>query len=109
MGAYDFLKYYGSLDVVRGEGGQNDRDNQTVQTEGFGENQDQDHTDVDVLLSVGAHTGIASHADGETCSEGGETAAKAGSEVLVAIVGGVAPCAQRDVVDGGLLNYTEFG
>ena len=108
MVAYDFLEYYGSLDDVGGQGGQNDRDNQTVQTQGLGENQNQDHTDVNVLLSVGAHTGIASHADSETSSEGGKAAAKAGGEVLVTIVGRVAPGAGRDTVDGGLLNYTEI-
>jgi len=65
-----------SVDVVGGETGQNDRDNQTVQTESLSENENEDHTDVDVLLGVGTDTGITSDTDGETGSEGRETAAK---------------------------------
>jgi hypothetical protein len=93
-----------SVDVVGGEAGENDWDNQTVETESLSENEDQNHTDVDILLGVGTDTGITGDTDGETGGEGGETAAKTGSEMLVAVVGRVGPGAGIDVVEGGLLD-----
>ena len=96
-----------SVDVVGGEAGENDGDNQTVQTESLSENEDENHTDVDVLLGVSTDTGVTGNTDSETSGEGGETAAKTGSEVLVAVVGGVLPGTHGDVVEGSLLNYSK--
>lgn len=67
-------------------GGEHNGDDETVETESFTENEDQDHTDVDVLLGVGTHTSVTDDADGETSGKGGETTAETGSEVLVASV-----------------------
>ena len=95
------------MHVVVREGRQNDRNNQTVQTESLSENEDQDHAHVDVLLGVCAHASVTSDADGKTSGEGGEPTAEAGGEVAVAVVAGVSPLTEGDVVDGGLLDCTQ--
>ena len=96
-----------SVDVVGGEAGENDGNNQTVETESLSENEDEDHTNVDVFLGVSTNTSVTGNTDSETGGEGGETAAKTGSEVLVAVVGGVLPGAHGDVVEGSLLDYSK--
>lgn len=95
-----------SVNVVGGEAGENDWNNQTVETKSLSENEDEDHTNIDVLLGVSTDTSVTGNTDSETGGEGGKTAAKTGSEVLVAVVGGVLPGAEGDVVEGGLLDYS---
>ena len=71
--------------------GKDNGDNKTVESKSLTENEDENHTDVNVLLGVGAHTGITSDTEAESGSEGGETAAQASGEVTVAVVAVVGP------------------
>ena len=91
--------------VVGGEGGQNDGDNQTIQTEGLSEDENKNNSDVDVLLSVGTDTSVTSNTDAETGSEGWKTAAEAWGEVLVAVESTVLPSSGgSDGCDGCLVD-----
>ena len=72
-----------------GGGGEDNGHNQSVETERLSENENEDHSNVDVFLGVGAHTGITDNSNAKAGSEGGETAAKTTGQVLVAEVGGV--------------------
>jgi hypothetical protein len=60
-----------------------DGDNESVKTEGFAENEDEDHTDEDIFLSSCADTSITGDADRESGGQRGQTAAQAGGEVFV--------------------------
>ena len=67
--------------------GKDDGNDKAVETKGFSEDQDKDHTNEDVFLGVGTHTSITDDTDGETGSQGGQTDTEAGSQELVALVG----------------------
>lgn len=56
--------------------------NETIETQHFGENQDQDHTNEESgLLSGTAHTGVTDDADGETSGKTSETDRKTSAEL----------------------------
>ena len=46
--------------------GKDDRDNETVQSESLAENEDKDHTNVNIFLSVGSDTSVTDHSNGKT-------------------------------------------
>jgi hypothetical protein len=63
---------------------EDDSNNETVESEGFSKNEDEDHAYVDVFLRVGTYTGITDNSNSESSSEGGETTAESSSQVLEA-------------------------
>jgi predicted metal-dependent peptidase len=66
--------------------GQNESNNQTVETKSFAENENQNHADEQLgLLTVGAHTSVTDNADSETGSQSRETTRKTGSQVGKAV------------------------
>jgi hypothetical protein len=66
--------------------GQNEGDNQTVQTERLAENENQNHADKEFrLLSVRAHTGVADNTNSEAGGQRRETARQTGGEVGKAV------------------------
>lgn len=69
--------------------GEDDGDDQSVETESLAENENQDDSHEDIFLGSCAHTSVTGHTDGQTSSQGRETHTQAGSEVLVASVNGV--------------------
>jgi len=88
----DGLTGVGSAETggVAGAGGDDEADNESVQTEGLGEDENQDHTDEEAgLLSVGTDTGVTDNTDSESGSEGGHTDGQASTEVSESLVGGV--------------------
>lgn len=68
---------------------EDDGDDEAVEAKSFGENEDEDHSDVNVFLGVGADTSITDNTNAETGSEGGESTAETTGQVLVALVGTV--------------------
>uniref|UniRef100_A0A182J1I9 Uncharacterized protein n=1 Tax=Anopheles atroparvus TaxID=41427 RepID=A0A182J1I9_ANOAO len=59
-----------------------DGDDQTVQTQHFGENEDQNHTDEQSgLLGGTTDTGVTDNTDGETSCQAGETDGKTSTEM----------------------------
>ena len=52
-------------------------DNEAVEGEGFREDHHEDERNQNILLSVGAHTGVTDHTDGQTSGQGGQTTAEA--------------------------------
>ena len=59
--------------------GEDDSDNESVQSQGFSEDEDQDHSHEDgLLLGIGTHSGISHDSNGKSGSQRGQTAAKAG-------------------------------
>jgi len=88
----DGLTGVGSAETggVAGAGGDDEADNESVQTEGLGEDENQDHTDEEArLLGVGTDTGVTDNTDSESGSEGGHTDGQASTEVSESLVGGV--------------------
>ena len=72
-------------------GGNDEADDEAVQTERLSEDKDQDHTDVEPgLLGVGADTRITDDTDGHTGREGGHPDGEPRTEVRVAREGTVA-------------------
>lgn len=64
-----------------------DGDDQTVKSNSLSEDHDENHTNEDGLgLGVGSDTCVTSDSNGEAGCERGESARKAGAEVLVAIL-----------------------
>ena len=75
-----------SLDLYRSRGvGEDDSDDESVESESLSENEDQDDSDKDIFLGVCAHTCVTNDTDGETSSQGRESTAEAGGQVLVAL------------------------
>ncbi len=67
---------------------EDDGDNHSVQSNGFGENQQDDHTNEDTIsLGVGSDTGISGNTNGESSGKGGKSAAESGCEVLISLTG----------------------
>ena len=64
-------------------------DDEAVEAKSFGENKDEDHSDVDVFLGVGTDTGVTDNTNAESSSEGGETTAKTAGQVFVAQEGAI--------------------
>ena len=63
--------------------GEDERDDETVETQDFSEDEDQDHADVEArLLGSAADTGVADDADSEAGSETRETDAQASAQVV---------------------------
>lgn len=59
-----------------------DGDDETVETQHFGENEDEDHADEEArLLSCAAHAGVADDANGETSRQTGEAYRQTGSQM----------------------------
>lgn len=78
--------------------GEDNGDNESIETESLTENEDQDDSNEDILLGGSSDTSVTSHTDSETGSEGRETAAKARGEVLVTSVGIVRPGASSNII-----------
>lgn len=96
-----------------GGGGEDDSYNQSVKAESLSENKDENHSDVDVLLGVGAYTSITDNSNAESGSEGGETTAKSTSEMSVGVVvrvlgvnGGATGAHGASGGRGGVSDYT---
>jgi len=90
-----------SLNLCRSTGfGEDDGDDKSVESESLSENEDQDHSDEDIFLGVCAHTSVTNDTDGETSSEGRESAAKAGGQMLVTSVDTVLVVSLHSVVWG---------
>ena len=63
-----------------------DGDDESVQTNGLSENEDEDHTNEDSIgLGIGSDTGITSDTNGQSSSEGAESASESSAKVLVSI------------------------
>ena len=76
--------------LLGGGGGNNETDNETVKSKRFRENEDKNHTDVELgLLGVGADTGVTDDANGETGGEGGHTDGETSAKMGVSGVGRV--------------------
>jgi hypothetical protein len=69
--------------------GEDDGDDKSVQTQGLTEDEDKDDSDEDIFLGGSAHTSVTGDTDSEACSQRGEAAAQARSEVLISSVVGV--------------------
>lgn len=62
--------------------GENERNDETVETQGFTENKNKNHTNVKGrLLTDGTNTGITNNTDGETSSKRGDTTSQTGGQV----------------------------
>ena len=93
--------------LLGGGGGNNETDNETVKTQGFRENENKNHTDVELgLLSVGADTGVTDNANGETGGEGGHTDGETSAKMSVSGVGGVDRGGVQLTVDNDSRNQT---
>ena len=69
-----------------GARGEQDSNDETVESESFGEDEDEDHADEQLgLLRVGPDSGVADDADGHAGGEAGEAAGESGGEVHVAV------------------------
>lgn len=79
-----------------GRVGQNDGNDQSVETKRLTEDENQNDTDEDILLGGSAHTCITSNTDSKSCRERRKTAAQARGEVLVPSIGAVAPVVGQD-------------
>ena len=76
--------------LLGGGGGNDETDNETVKSKRFRENEDKNHTDVELgLLGVGADTGVTDDANGETGGEGGHTDGETSAKMGVSGVGRV--------------------
>merc|ERR1719438_772767 len=65
----------------------NQTDNQSVESQSFGENQDQDHTDKQsCLLGVSSDTGISDNSDSHTCSERTHTNGQSSTQVSISSI-----------------------
>ena len=53
-----------------------DSNDETIEAEGFSENEDEDHTDVHVFLGVSSNSSISNNTNGHSSSKGRETAAR---------------------------------
>ncbi len=73
--------------------GQDDGDDETIQSEGFSEDHHKNKGDQDISLSVTTNTGITDDTDAKSGGEGGETTAEASTESLVSLVVTIAPFA----------------
>jgi hypothetical protein len=51
-------------------GGQDNGNNQSVETESLAENENKDNTNIDIFLSVGTDTSVTSNTEGKASSEG---------------------------------------
>ena len=72
-------------DRVSGSGGENQRDDQTVETQDLSEDEDQDHTDVETrLLGCTANTSVTNNTDRKTGSQTRQTDAQTSSQMVEA-------------------------
>ena len=76
----------------------NDSNDEAVKTESLSEDQDKDHTNEDVFLSIGTDTSITDNTNSEASSQGGEADAQAGGQKFVSTLSlesitGVSSCA----------------
>ncbi|RNA42013.1 ribose-5-phosphate isomerase [Brachionus plicatilis] len=61
-------------DRVSRPGGQNERNNKTIETQHFGKDKDQDHADVETrLLRSASDTGVSHNANGEAGRQARQT------------------------------------
>mmetsp|Transcript_4463 Transcript_4463/g.10595 ORF Transcript_4463/g.10595 Transcript_4463/m.10595 type:complete len:200 (+) Transcript_4463:87-686(+) len=89
-----------TLALALGGRGHDQTDDQSVQAQGLGEDEDQDHADEESgLLGVGADAGVTDDADGEACCQGGHADSQTGTQVGVAGVLGVGGCLHLSVDD----------
>lgn len=71
-----------SSSLSRGLGEQVDGDDQSVETQDFSENQDQDHSDEQArLLGCSSHTCVTNDSDCEACSKTGEAHRQSSAEM----------------------------
>lgn len=80
---------YTFLSSLRSSSGEDNSDDEAVEAKSFGENKDEDHSDVDVFLGVGADTSVTDDSNAKSSSEGWESTAKTSSQVSVAQEGSV--------------------
>lgn len=68
-------------------GGDDERDDEAVESESFSENEDEDHSDEEGrLLGVGTDSGVSDDSDGEAGGKTGESAAQTGTEMGVSLL-----------------------
>ena len=82
----------------------NDGNDKAKESKSLSENKDEDHTYNHVFLSVCTDGSIADNSDGEARGEGGETAAKSGSELFVSLVSTVVVSTSGHLFETGCLN-----
>jgi len=70
-------------------GGQDDSHDKAIKSQSLGENQDEDHADIDVFLSVCAYTGVTDNSNAKSSSECREATAESASEMFVSVEVGV--------------------
>jgi len=73
--------------------GQDDGDDETIQSEGFSEDHHKNEGDQDISLSVTTNTGITDDTNAKAGGEGGETTAESSTESLVSLVVSIGPFA----------------
>lgn len=69
--------------------GEDDSNDQSVETERLTEDENEDDSHEDIFLGSCAHTSVTGHTNGQTSSQGRKADAQAGGEVLVASVDAV--------------------
>ena len=84
--------------------GQDDGDDETIQSEGFSEDHHKNEGDQDISLSVTTNTGITDDTDAKAGGEGGETTAEASTESLVSLIVSIAPFAWVSEVGSSVLD-----
>jgi hypothetical protein len=71
-----------AADVQRGLGVHQERDDKTVETQDFGENENQDHSNEETgLLGSSSDTGITNDTDSEASSKTGKTDGETGTKL----------------------------
>lgn len=79
---FDLLEHARAEGIVLRTGVEDKSDDETVKTQNFGENEDQNHTNEETgLLGGTTDTSVTDNADGETSGETGETDRETGAEL----------------------------
>lgn len=89
-------------------GGQDDTNDESVKTNGLGEDHDEDHTNEDAVgLGIGSDTSVSSNTNGEASSQRGESTSQTSTEGLVSTLWsqvGIAHLARKDDSDDDAVN-----
>ena len=88
---------------------EDERHDETVQTQRLGENEDEDHANKElVLLSDGAHAGVTDDTNSHTSGQAGETTTQTGREMRIPSEAGVlsSACASVGCCYGALDNHS---
>ena len=79
-----------------------------IESKRFGENENEDHTHVDVFLRVCTHACVTHNANAQACSQGRQTAAKTSSQVSVTeVVRVIVVQSIRSVGDFSLVDHSD--